>query len=65
MAEHRVTVFHLIKSSGWPAQMLCGLRLKGVLTFGEKKRPPVNLTLGFRGDLHSCGLLPGMIAPST
>lgn len=35
MAEHWVTVFHLIKSSGWHAQMLCRLHLKEVLTFGE------------------------------
>lgn len=35
MAEHWVTVFHLIKSRGWPAQMLCGLHLEGVLTFSE------------------------------
>lgn len=46
MAEHWVTVFHLIKSSGRPVQMLHGLHLKGVLTFGEWERPPANLTLG-------------------
>lgn len=49
MAEHWVTVFHLIKSSGRPVQMLRGLRLKGVLTLGEWERPPANLTLGSGG----------------
>lgn len=28
MAEHWVTIFHLIKRSSWPAQMLCRLHLK-------------------------------------